>query len=126
METAVGNTRELIQSLIEAFDNNDVEAILRHFTEDIEWTIVGNDTLSGKKGIEDFFNAHPQMKMLSSTKDHFVIDGDTVVVNGEVDCENESTGARHDMFYCDIYELEEGKVRKMTSYCIDKKKAEEK
>jgi len=123
METAVANTKEFIQSLIEAFDENDVERILSHLSEDIVWNIVGNDTFTGKKSIRDFFNAYPDMKMLSSTKDHFVIDGDTAVVDGEVVCEHAVTGARQDMFYCDIYQLENGKVRKMTSYCIDKKKA---
>lgn len=124
METAVANTKEFIQSLIEAFDKNDVELILSHLADDIEWNIVGEQVFSGKKNIADFFNAHPDMKMLSSTKDHFVIAGNTVAVDGQVQCEEGGTGVIHDMFYCDIYDLEDGKVRKMTSYCINKKKAE--
>ncbi|MET1054729.1 MAG: nuclear transport factor 2 family protein [Pedobacter sp.] len=125
METAVVNTKEFILSLIEAFDNNDVESILEHLSDDIEWTIIGHETLSGKNNIEEFFKAHPDMKMLSSTKDHMIIDGDSVAVNGEVDCVNESTGNRQDMFYCDIYDLKDGKVQRMTSYCVDKKQPEQ-
>ena len=126
METAVENNRGFIQSLIEAFDKNDVDLILSHLADDIEWNIVGEQVLSGKKHIADFFNAHPDMKMLSSTKDHFVVAGNTVAVDGEVQCEDGGTGAIHDMFYCDIYDLENGRVRKMTSYCINKKKVEPK
>jgi ketosteroid isomerase-like protein len=122
METTTVSNKEIVQSLIEGFDKSDVELILSHLAEDIQWNIVGEHVISGKKEIGDFFSAHPDMKMLSSTKDHFVVDGNTVAVDGEVECLNEGSGERHDMFYCDIYDLQEGKVKKMTSYCINKKK----
>jgi len=115
-------TKELISNVIDAFDKNDTELVLSHFTDDIQWTMVGDQTFSGKNNIRDFFATHPDMEMISSTKDHMVIDGDTVVVDGEVNCVDKSNGVSHNMYYCDIYELENGKVKKMTSYCVNKKK----
>ncbi|MCX2480199.1 nuclear transport factor 2 family protein [Pedobacter sp. MC2016-15] len=124
METAVDNTREFLMSVIDAFDKNDVDLILSHLADDVEWTIVGEQRFSGKQSIGDFFRAFPDMKMISSTKDHIIISGNNAVVDGEVQCINEGTGVHHDMFYCDIYDFKDGKVQKMTSYTVNKKKAE--
>lgn len=124
METAVANTREFILSLIDAFDKNDVGQILSHMADDVEWHIVGNTKIAGKQGVEEFFKAFPDAQMITSTKDHIVIQGNTAVVNGEVQCGDPSSGVENDMYYCDIYDLEDGKVKKLTTYCVNKKTAE--
>ncbi|WP_442590705.1 nuclear transport factor 2 family protein [Pedobacter sp. AW31-3R] len=117
------NTKEIIIELIEAFDKNDVPLILTYFTEDIEWNMVGDQTFSGKESIRKFFEVHPDMQMIASTKSHILIDGDHAAVDGEVQCIDKGTGIHHDMYYCDLYDLENGRVKKMTSYVVNKKKA---
>lgn len=116
------NTKEIITAVIDAFDKNDVELILSYLTEDVEWNMVGDQTFSGKQSIRDFFSAYPNMQMIASTRDHFLIDGNTAAVNGNVQCEDKSTGVYSEMYYCDLYQLEGDKVKKMTSYVIPKKK----
>jgi len=117
------NNKETILSVIDAFDKNEVELILSYFTEDIEWRMMGDHFFSGKDKIKEFFAAHPNMQMISSTKEHILIDGDSAAVNGEVQCQDKTTGNYHDMFYCDLYDLENGKVKKLTSYVVNKKLA---
>jgi len=116
------NVKEIIFSLIEAFDKNDTELILSHFTEDIEWEIINEAKFSGKAEIRTFFEANPDMEMFASTKDHVIIDGNQAMVNGEVQCGNKSKEIYYDMYYCDIYDLEGDKIKKMTSFTINKKK----
>lgn len=113
------NNREIIEKVVAAFDDNDSEAILSYMTADIEWHMIGDEVISGKEAMKATFNM--DMKMISSTKKHFIADGDQVMVDGEVVCGNEK-GEQIEMYYCDIYELENGKVRKMYSYVINNKK----
>ncbi|WP_350340154.1 nuclear transport factor 2 family protein [Paraflavitalea speifideaquila] len=58
--------------------------------------------------------------MVSSTKEHIIVDGDQVAVNGEVTCKG-NDGKVFDMYYCDVYELNKGLIKNMTSYIITKK-----
>ena len=118
--TTVINTKEIINSIIDSFENNEVEAILNHMTDDVEWQMIGDKTISGKDDMRKFFADNKDMKMISSTKKHIIIDGDHVAVDGEVQCSKD--GEVMDMYYCDIYELENELVKKMTTYIINKKK----
>jgi ketosteroid isomerase-like protein len=115
------DTKEIVTAVIDAFDNNDVELILSYLTEDAEWHMVGDQTYAGKETIREFFTTHPDMKMISSTRENIIVEGNTAAVNGEVQCEEESSGAKHEMYYCDLYVLEGDLVKKMTSYVLPKK-----
>jgi uncharacterized protein len=118
--TTAMDTKEIINSLIKSFEGNDIEAILNHMTDDIEWQMIGDKTISGKDEMRKFFADNEDMKMISSTKKHTLIDGDHVAVDGEVQCSK--NGEVTDMYYCDIYQLENEQVKKMISYIINKKK----
>jgi ketosteroid isomerase-like protein len=97
------NNRKVIEDVIAAFDANDVAAILNNMTDDVEWEMLGDATMSGKEAIRQM-----------------IIEGDQAAVTGEVKCEGPN-GTLMDMYYCDIYELTDGKVSRMISYPINKK-----
>ena len=61
-----------------------------------------------------------QMTLLSSTKNHRIVDGDYAAVDGEVKCRAED-GKIIEMFYCDVYEPQNGKIKKMITYTVQKK-----
>jgi len=113
------NNRKVIEDIVAAFDANDVDAILNNMTDDIEWEMLGDATMSGKDAIRQMFTG-AETKMISSTKRHMIIEGDQAAVTGEVKCEGPN-GTLMDMYYCDIYELTDGKVSRMISYPINKK-----
>ena len=113
------SNQEIIKAVVHAFAVSDNETILSHVTDDFQWLMLGSSTISGKEGLRKFFDANPQMKILSITEDNFIFDGDIAVVNGEVTCG--SPDAIYNMFYCDIYELENSKIKKMTTYTVQKK-----
>jgi ketosteroid isomerase-like protein len=116
------DNRTIIQEVIDAFDANNVEGILQHLTDDVTWTMIGDRVISTKEGMRAFLIEGADIQMVSSTKDNFIIDGDRAAVNGEVKCKNKNNGDLYEMFYSDLYELKNGKINKMTSYIIDKKK----
>ena len=115
------NNKETIQQVIDAFDNNDVDSILDLVTDDVEWHMLGDQVISGKDKLREFFSKNAGMKLLSSTKDHIIIEGDRAAVDGHVQCAGKN-GEMADMYYCDVYELEKGKVKKIVSYTINKRK----
>ncbi len=115
------NNREIIEKVIEAFDRNDVESILSYLTEDAEWHMLGEHIIKGKEEWKKFFEANAGTEMLSSSKHHIIVDGDKAAVDGEASCKV-ANGQTHNMYYCDIYELEAGKIKKLFSYIVNKKK----
>jgi ketosteroid isomerase-like protein len=115
--------REIILKLTEAFDTYDQKTILNHIADDVEWNMLGESLITGKENMAAFFNEHSSVKILSSSKDHIVVDGDQVAVDGEMKCIGPDNKI-HEMYYCDIYELENSKVKKLISYTVNKKKAE--
>jgi ketosteroid isomerase-like protein len=114
------SNREIIMEIVDAFDNNDVERILNCVTDDIEWEMLGENTISGKETLRKFFGEHADMKMVSSTEDHIIINGDSGCVSGSVQCSN-GKGQDFNMYYCDIYKLKDDKIKKITTYSINKK-----
>jgi ketosteroid isomerase-like protein len=106
--------KEIILEVIEAFDRGEGEAITKHMTDDVEWHMLGDQTYTGKEALKKFFADNTEMKVLSATKDHIIVDG-------QVQCTGPD-GLFYDMYYCDIYELENFKVKRFTTYTVNKKK----
>lgn len=115
---------DIRQTIIEfniAFELADVKTITKYITDDFEWHMLGESTVIGKDSFIQFFADHKDTKVLSTTKDHIIIDGDFVSVDGEVQCTDKS-GKIFDMYYCDVYEFKSGLIKKMISYMVTKKK----
>jgi ketosteroid isomerase-like protein len=115
-------TKEIVQQVIDAFDNNDVEKILSFFADDVTWTMKGSSItiMNGKNEVEQFLGGMEDVKMVSSTKDHIIVEGKTAAVDGLVQCKGKN-GEDMAMYYADFYELENDKVKTVTSYIVDKK-----
>ena len=111
--------RQIIEIITKAFNDDDDETILKYMADDVEWHMLGDDVISGKENISLFFSKNPEIKVITCTQDHFLIDGDQASVSGEVQCQNQD-GKVFDMYYCDIYELLDGKVKKMITYGVKK------
>jgi len=116
------DNKEIIIEFNVAFDKGVSNDIARFVTDDFEWHMLGDSVIKGKDNFLQFFVDHPDMKMISVTKDHIIVDGNTASLDGEVQCTDKS-GKIYDMYYCDVYELENGLIKKMISYTVDKNKA---
>ncbi|WP_419701159.1 nuclear transport factor 2 family protein [Mucilaginibacter sp. NFX135] len=69
-------TKEIVLQVIDAFDNNDVDKILSLFADDVIWTMKGSSiTVSnGKDEVGKFLGAMEDIKIVSSTRDHIIVD----------------------------------------------------
>jgi ketosteroid isomerase-like protein len=115
--------REIIIEFNTAFDQGNNDGVAKYISEDFEWHMLGNSVIQGKENMLKFLEEHPDMKVLTVTKDYIIVDGNKASVAGEVEC-TDKTGQVYDMYYCDVYELADGLITKMISYTVHKKKAQ--
>ncbi len=115
------NNKEITLQVADAFTRSDVDTILNYFADAIEWHMLGDKVYQGKETIKQMFTGDSSMKIITCTQDHVIAEGDTVAIDGYVECTGKDEKMIH-MYYCDLYELEDGKVKKMISYTVDKKK----
>jgi uncharacterized protein len=114
------NNREIIETLIKAFKNNDTETIINLVTDDFEWKMMGDQTIPSKDALIKFFSATQDLEVQSTTVDHIVIDGDKAVVTGDVVIAGPNN-MKDSRYYCDIYILENAKLKQMLTYTVHKK-----
>ncbi|WP_276483009.1 nuclear transport factor 2 family protein [Paraflavitalea pollutisoli] len=116
------DNKQILNGFLGAFDRNDTEAILSYVTDDMHWDMIGDMTIDGKDALRKFFTDNADMKLVRSTRTHFILQGEEAAITGEVLCRNDKTGKEYHMDYCDVYQMENGKIKKMVTYNIDKKK----
>ncbi len=114
------NKEQFLHDLNKAFASNDIDYVAKCVTEDIQWTIVGENTISGKtnftKALEDMEGEEP----FDLAIDDMIIHQNKAVVEGSMTSREGKTYA-----FCDIYTFantEEPIIEKMISYVIITKK----
>lgn len=110
--TANKNT---VASYIEGFRTYDRKKILSCLTEDIVWEMPGYFHLSGKEAFDkeikkNHFIENPEIEIICLTEEN-----DIVVAEGTIKC-NFRTGDLLNAAFCDVFQMESGKIKKLTSY----------
>ena len=108
-----------LEKFNQAFANNDTETILDHVTDDIEWEVVGENTVMGKNAFSKVLKEMQQNEPLNMTIHHIITHGKHASVNGIMRTpDGKSYG------FCDVVTFsgfKNQKVKKMTSYAIELK-----
>ena len=112
--------RRTVDRYMEAFNESDHEAILACLTDDVEWVLPGAFHLHGKeafdKEIENpAFTGKPEIVVT-----RVVEEGDAVVTEGTVRAKW-ADGRAFQAAFCDVFLMEGGKIRKLTSYVLEVK-----
>ncbi|MES2388753.1 MAG: nuclear transport factor 2 family protein [Bacteroidota bacterium] len=115
------DNKEIFRQIIDAFEKNDFERVLTFMAEDIEWNFIGDHVISGLENIAKMQTENPDIGNMSTKTFNLISEGNIASANGDVSY-TDKEGKLREMHYCDWYELENGKIKKMTSYVIDKKK----
>lgn len=93
----------------------DHEGFLACCVDDLVWTTVGQDSLTGKAAVRAWMRdnyASPP----SFTVDELIADGDLVVALGTIDVEVDGEPAPH--AYCDVWRFREGKMAELRAFVI--------
>jgi taurine dehydrogenase small subunit len=116
-------TVELLDAIQGAFNDRDVDAILSHFADDVEWLMARGPEakdgrrLKGKKAIGDVlrsrFEVIPDMRWEEMR--HFIA-GDRAASDWVVRGANRQTGEKIELLGCDLWTFRDGKVVKKDTY----------
>jgi ketosteroid isomerase-like protein len=106
-----------VDRYMEGFRKGDHQQILSCLTEDVEWLIPGMFHIHGKaafdKEIEnDQFTGKPSITVTRMTEEN-----DVVVAEGIVRAQR-ATGEMLTLAMCDVFELHDGRIRRLVSYLM--------
>lgn len=110
--------KRTIDSYMEGFRNIDREKILSCLTDDVEWEIPGLFQSQGKEAfnghiVDPGFAGNPII-----TVTRMIEENDFVVAEGTVLAKRED-GASVPLAFCDVFEMENTKIRRLTSYLVE-------
>ena len=112
---------EIVRRINEGFESGDDDAIVSYLADDVVWDMMGGFHAVGKEAFRKaIFNAafEPTAKI---TVKNILAERDMVALEGMVDCTRKADRAVITYHFFDFYRLENGKVREMRSYVIEKK-----
>ena len=113
---------QTVTDYMDGFRRTDRPAILACLTDDVEWEIPGFFKIQGRaafdKHIEDdAFVGRPEI-----TVTRLIEEGDVVVAEGSVRTQRKE-GTVMRLAFCDVFELRDGKIRRLVSYLVELKDA---
>ena len=105
---------------MEGFRSSDAVRILACLTDDVEWLIPGAFQIRGKDEfarhiVDPGFVAHPSITVTRMTEEHNV-----VVAEGAVRTQRKD-GTFLNLAFCDVFEMQGGRIRRLTSYLTETK-----
>ena len=108
-----------VQTYMDGFCKSDHAQILSCLTDDVEWLMPGFFHLSGKAAFDreienDAFVGSPTIRVT-----RMIEENDVVVAEGTVRCARRGGGVL-DAFFCDVFEMEDAKIRRLTSYLMER------
>ncbi|WP_343614193.1 nuclear transport factor 2 family protein [Flavobacterium sp.] len=111
--------KQTVNEYMEAFRVSDHKRILDCLTDDIIWEMPGIYQHVGKeefdKEIEnENFVGSPTIQIFK-----LIEENNTVIAEGAVQG-NMTNGGKLDAVFCDVFEMENGKIKKLTSYLMSK------
>ena len=115
--------KHTVQQYMEGFRQTDREVILSCVADDVEWEIPGLFHSRGKAAFNDHivdpgFAGNPVISVNRMTEEN-----DVVVAEGTVLAKRDD-GTSFSLAFCDVFELENGKIRRLTSYLMETHKSD--
>ncbi len=110
--------KKTIETYMDGFRQTDRPQILSCLTDDVEWFIPGAFHVTGKAEfarhiVDEGFTGNPVI-----TVDRLMEESDVVVAEGSVRAPK-SDGTFIDLAFCDVFDMRNGKIRKLVSYLME-------
>lgn len=110
------SSKEIVEKVNSAFAKNDLEGFLSFCADDVEWTMVGDQTINGKDAIRHWM-ASMDFDPPEFTVDAVIAEGDFVAAHGNMTMKRED-GKTMPYSYCDIYRFRDDKIVELRSFVI--------
>ncbi len=120
----VTENKKTIERYLEGFRRSDHAMVLSCLTNDVEWVIPGMFHIRGKEAFDkeienEAFTGSPIIVLTRLAEEE-----DVVFAEGAVRAQRREGGVLH-LVFCDAFEMEGAKIKKLTSYLMEVKKPEE-
>jgi ketosteroid isomerase-like protein len=107
-----------IEKANQAFERNDVEALLALCTDDFTWTMIGSDPAVGKAAVREWMaQAPPEPPQF--TVETVVADGDYVTCLGDMTMTE--NGSVVPYAYCDVWRFDGDRIAELRAFVIKTK-----
>lgn len=116
----MSQNKKTVEKYMDAFGRTDHEEILSCLTDDAEWVIPGAFHLVGKEAFDREIENHAFVGPPTITVTRLVEEDDVVVAEGTVTTARRS-GGRLNLVFCDVFEMEHSRIKKLTSYLVELK-----
>ena len=108
-----------VQRYMDGFVAGDHVMILSCLTDDVVWDMPGNFHLTGKEAFDkevgnENFVGTPSIQVI-----RMIEENDIVVAEGAVQSKMKAGGTL-DAVFCDVFHMEKGKIKQLTSYVMTK------
>ena len=109
--------KQVVRRYMDGFSRSDHRQILSCLTDDVEWIIPGAFHVRGLEAFDSHiehedFVGNPVIAVTRLTEE-----GTVVVAEGTVRTQRRD-GATMSLVFCDVFEFERGKIRRLTSYLM--------
>ena len=113
----MSTNKNTVEKYIEGFNSTDHAKILACLTDDVIWELPGAYVHKGKAAFDneienEAFTGRPLIKISRMTEQNEV-----VVAEGTVRASRKD-GVVLDIVFCDVFEMERGLIKKLTSYLM--------
>ena len=109
--------KDIIAQANLALQNNDPEGFLQFCSDNIKWTMVGEESMIGKENVMKFLEpmrgSQPAKLNMSLT----IQEGNLVASNGSMKMPDDGP----EMLFCDIYRFVGDKIEEIQSYIVEVK-----
>ena len=111
--------KQTVQKYMDGFNAGDHAMILACLTDDVVWYMPGHFDLRGKAAFDSEIENENFVGRPVITISRMVEEGEVVIAEGAVKCQMKA-GGMLDALFCDVFEMEKGKIKKLTTYLMTK------
>jgi ketosteroid isomerase-like protein len=113
----MSENKKTVERYMEAYNRLDHAAILDCLTDDVEWVLPGAFHSHGKPEFDSHIENECFVGAPTIVTTRLTEEGEVVVAEGSVTCAM-TDGGMLDAVFCDVFEMMDGKIRKLTSYVV--------
>lgn len=115
----MSKNKRTVTTYIEGFRGGDHDKILSCLTDDVVWNIPGMFYKTGKQAFNEEIENEAFVGSPDITITRMTEENDIVVAEGTVQSRRKDGGLL-DAVFCDVFEMEKGKIKQLTSYLMEK------
>jgi ketosteroid isomerase-like protein len=112
--------KRAVETYMDGFRKTDRPRILSCLTDDVEWVLPGAFHVRGKAEfdkhiVDEGFTGSPAIAVT-----RLIEENDVVVAEGSVETRR-ADGTILNLVFCDVFEMRDGKIRRLVSYLMETK-----